>query len=652
MKNIYLFILLLLLSPLTLYSDHNTKVYTVILPKEWKPYYFIDNNGKPAGFSIDLFEAVADEADIKYKYRVVETTKELYPPLKSGEAHILTNLGIAEHRKSFVTFTDLTDTSKLFLYKRFNSEHIKDISDITEVATVKANIANRVLAKNHPELKSKVYPDHYSAIRALLSGEIDAFCYPQPIMQYTLKQAHLEDKITTFYKSLSETKRAMAVSNKNPELIEPLNRGIKKVIESGKYDKIYIKWFGKPKKIELTYTQIVIISTSFVILLLVVLFIIYRNKLLSTQVELQNKVTSIGHIIDKSLNEVFIFNSSDYKFTYLNHGALKNIGYTFDEMQSMTPLDIKPEYTYETFEKLIEPLYKEDENQVTFETIHKRKDGSLYPIEANLQLMEIDNTKQFVAIILDVTQRKKYEHQMLVQSRLAQMGELITMIAHQWRQPLGSIAANIGDLKIKQALDKYDKEHYENKIDNISDLTQHLSNTITDFRDFFKEDKEEVNVKLEEIVAGSLSISDAMLNSKSIKVTTQFLCNEEILTYKNELKQVVLNLLKNAEDAIVDRKIKNGEINIKTYKYNDKFNIEVKDNAGGIKEDIIDKIFEPYFTTKDILNGTGLGLYMSKQIIEEHCKGRIFAENSDIGAVFRIVLFKNTSRLSKNTPLI
>ena len=634
MKNIYLFILLLLLSPLTLYSDHSTKVYTVILPKEWKPYYFVDKNGKPAGFSIDLFEAVADEADIKYKYRVVETTKELYPPLKSGEAHILTNLGIAEHRKSFVTFTDLTDTSKLFLYKRFNSEHIKDISDITEVATVKANIANRVLAKNHPELKSKVYPDHYSAIRALLSGEIDAFCYPQPIMQYTLKQAHLEDKITTFYKSLSETKRAMAVSNKNPELIEPLNRGIKKVIESGKYDKIYIKWFGKPKKIELTYTQIVIISTSFVILLLVVLFIIYRNKLLSTQVELQNKVTSIGHIIDKSLNEVFIFNSSDYKFTYLNHGALKNIGYTFDEMQSMTPLDIKPEYTYETFEKLIEPLYKEDENQVTFETIHKRKDGSLYPIEANLQLMEIDNTKQFVAIILDVTQRKKYEHQMLVQSRLAQMGELITMIAHQWRQPLSVISMGANNIVADIELDSIDENTIKNGAKNIAAKTKELSNTIDNFSNLYNQSEKPKAIKLEALIEKSLNIIEQSFIDNNINITKEYSSDEEIKLNVSDIMQVILNILKNAQESFQERETKNPNIIIRT----ENRTISICNNGKGISENIVDKIFEPYFSTKDEKNAVGLGLYMSKNIVENNHNGKLSVKNIDDGVCFIIEL--------------
>ena len=180
-------IFVILFASFPLLANVEGKVYTVILPKDWKPYYYVDDDGKPTGFAIDLFEAVAKEEGIRYEYRVVETTKELYPPLKSGEAHILTNLGIAEHRKSFVTFTNLTDTSKLFFYKRFNSEHINDIADIKEVATVKANIANRVLAKDYPDLKLKVYPDHYSAIRALLTGEIDVFCYPQPIMQYTLK---------------------------------------------------------------------------------------------------------------------------------------------------------------------------------------------------------------------------------------------------------------------------------------------------------------------------------------------------------------------------------------------------------------------------------------------------------------------------------
>ena len=116
--------------------------------------------------------------------------------------------------------------------------------------------------------------------------------------------------------------------------------------------------------------------------------------------------------------------------------------------------------------------------------------------------------------------------------------------------------------------------------------------------------------------------------------------HERFISYPNELKQLILNLIKNAEDALIEKQIENPYIKISTYKENDKFILEVSDNAGGIEEGIMDKIFDPYFSTKTQKEGTGLGLYMSKTIIEEHCGGELSATNIEDGALFRITLYK------------
>ena len=117
-------------------------------------------------------------------------------------------------------------------------------------------------------------------------------------------------------------------------------------------------------------------------------------------------------------------------------------------------------------------------------------------------------------------------------------------------------------------------------------------------------------------------------------------CHDTFITYPNELKQVILNLIKNAEDVPLENKIENPYIKISSYKEDDKYILEVSDNAGGVPEDVIDKIFDPYFSTKTKKDGTGLGLYMSKTIIEDHCGGELSVSNSKDGAVFKIVLHR------------
>ena len=236
----------------------------------------------------------------------------------------------------------------------------------------------------------------------------------------------------------------------------------------------------------------------------------------------------------------------------------------------------------------------------------------------------------------EVAKNREKDRQMLHQSRLAQMGEMISMIAHQWRQPLAAISSTASTLSLDIMMDNYKKEFFEEQINNISNYSQHLSSTIDDFRDFFKNNKEKSKTTLEKVVQSTLSIIKTSLENKNISLKTNFDCNQTINSYPNELKQVVLNLIKNAEDILIEKEIKDPLILIQTFKKDGYCYLRVEDNAGGIPKDIIEKVFDPYFTTKEKRDGTGLGLYMSKTITEDHCKGELNVYNGSLGAVFEI----------------
>ena len=238
----------------------------------------------------------------------------------------------------------------------------------------------------------------------------------------------------------------------------------------------------------------------------------------------------------------------------------------------------------------------------------------------------------------EVSRNRETEQQMLHQSRLAQMGEMISMIAHQWRQPLSAISATAIDLSMKLMLERYDRELFKTKIANISEFAQHLSKTIDDFRDFYKSNKEKRSIAVTELFTGALNIIGISLQNQGIELETDFASEAELYTYPNELKQVTLNLIKNAEDVLLEKKMPAPCISLRTYEADGEACLEVRDNGGGIPEDVIGRIFEPYFTTKENANGTGLGLYMSKIIVEEHCGGRLRAENVEGGARFTVAI--------------
>jgi len=240
-------------------------------------------------------------------------------------------------------------------------------------------------------------------------------------------------------------------------------------------------------------------------------------------------------------------------------------------------------------------------------------------------------------IAKEVGDNRQKDIQLIEQSRLAQMGEMLSMIAHQWRQPLAAISSAANSMGVKIALDKYKKEFFEDKISNIVNYSTHLSQTIDDFRKFTLCDtKLKENSTLEEITNSSLTIVSDALKSRGISLQTEYSCNEHVFTYANELKQVVLNFIKNAEDVLREKNVENPTIFIKTYKTDSAYFLSVSDNGGGINETILPKIFDPYFSTKDKKTGTGLGLYMSKTIVEEHCGWKLNAYNNEDGAVFEI----------------
>jgi signal transduction histidine kinase len=233
----------------------------------------------------------------------------------------------------------------------------------------------------------------------------------------------------------------------------------------------------------------------------------------------------------------------------------------------------------------------------------------------------------------EVEKNRIQDQKLIQQSKMALMGELISMIAHQWRQPLNIISLNTVKLETKALLeDNISNEEVCSITSEINKQSQYLSDTIDDFRHFYKPNKERVSTTLQDIVLRSLSIIKASILDLGIEIVEEYDSKESLEIFDNEMVQVVLNILKNAQDTFEKNYTKNPYINIITKDRT----ISICDNGGGISEDIKDKIFEPYFSTKNEKSATGLGLYMSKTIVEKHHTGILRVENKSKGACFII----------------
>lgn len=303
---------------------------------------------------------------------------------------------------------------------------------------------------------------------------------------------------------------------------------------------------------------------------------------------------------------------------------------------------------YKTKEKEITIVIMFDLSEIK-EKSNKLKIANGEIILKQQELYELNQTlenKIQLAVEENLLKDKLLQQQM----RLAQMGELISMIAHQWRQPLASIASTTIAMRLKLDLQKHDlntpigrdkfiKYIYE-QVGDIEKFSQLLNQTIDDFRNFYKPNKKLNLINIKEVIQKALDIIEiSIANNAQITIVKDYRSNKKIYMHQNEIMQVILNILKNAEDNFREKNIQNKIITITTEDIANGIKLDICDNGGGICDDYIDKIFEPYFSTKSEQEGTGLGLYMSKLIICENHKGDIRVTNKNGGACFTIRLY-------------
>ena len=260
--------------------------------------------------------------------------------------------------------------------------------------------------------------------------------------------------------------------------------------------------------------------------------------------------------------------------------------------------------------------------------------------------IRIDRTIQdYTDDIIEYEANKREQDKLIVQqSKMASMGEMLESIAHQWRQPLSVITTASGGIKVQQEYGILDDKKLFDSCDNITKSAEHLSDTINDFRNFFKEDKIKKDFNIKDIFHKTLSLLISKFKNKEISII-ETIDDININGFGNELVQVFMNILNNARDELEIEEIKR-LIFIDIHKINDEVIVKIKDNAGGIPKDILPKIFDAHFTTKEERNGTGIGLYMTKKIIEDSFKGTIKANNIEFeyegdkytGAEFKITL--------------
>lgn len=352
---------------------------------------------------------------------------------------------------------------------------------------------------------------------------------------------------------------------------------------------------------------------------------------LTEEKRVQERETEIGRILDSSLDEIYIFDAESLRFIQVNKGARENNGYTLEEFRELSPLNLKTELTEAQLRKLLEPLRTGEQEQVVFETVHQRKDGSLYSVEIHLQLSYYDSHRAFVAIALDTTQRKATEKVLLQSERLAAIGEVVSGVAHESRNALQRIQANVEMAQI-DAEGNDDVMYYLAKIENASNDLQLLLEEVRNYAAPLSLDRE---------LASVASVwRSAWSNVASLRESRDVTLNEEICTPETKcdidpfrMEQVFRNLFENSLAACPDPV----QIEIGCYRIDgeDALRVHFRDNGPGLDPEQRANVFDAFYTTKK--GGTGLGMAITKRILEAH-GGSISVAAGACGAEFVIVL--------------
>jgi signal transduction histidine kinase len=260
--------------------------------------------------------------------------------------------------------------------------------------------------------------------------------------------------------------------------------------------------------------------------------------------------------------------------------------------------------------------------------------------EKTKKLTEINSYLE-IKVKKEVENSRKKDMLLYQQAKLASLGEMLNNIAHQWRQPLGALSMIIQSFQSKMEVGKLTYSMVQEKVKDAMYLSKNMSNTLEDFQNFFNPNKDKTYFLISECINHTLELTKYLIDKENIEMNIEIQDDMKVYSFYNELSHVVLNLISNSKDALMDKDYKK-IIKIQIKKSNENIKINIIDNGGGINDEILPKIFDPYYTTKHKSAGTGIGLYMSKQIIEKHMCGIIKATN---------IYYKINSKNSENCTL-
>lgn len=654
-------------------ENHVVKVKVAQVP----PYQF--RSAPPSGISVDYIKIIAEKTGINIQFDTSpDTWSETLQRLKdnNGLDMVLTITPTAE-REKYIEFTDTYLTAPWVIFNREHDSFIRGISDLygKTVAAVKGYTIQARLEKEYPNINLLILNNTLDALGAVSTKKADAFIGNLTLGTFLINHHDFGNLKVAAPTPFGNHNQAMGVRKDWPELVSIINKTLRTMTLT-EHSVIFNEWISENHEGELKWDDVIewVKRSIFVVLMIIIFIIYYSYRKLQKEIRERKKNEIIVEKFFEQPMNIHLILELDGTIRRINNGWMTILGYSKDEVAGKYIFDfIHPddiEITQKEMVKLGQGVMT-----ASFENRYRHKNGSYRLFVWSAIASKEDHL--VYAVASDITEKKKYEldlkeinehlRQKVIEEveknnkkekllfehkRFADMGRMINAIAHQWRQPLNNISLVSQMMEEIDNGDEFDFDKNE-LYSQHRNIVEYMSKTIDNFRNYFSRDNEKHNFSIVDEIQSTLSLVDVQFNSHGI--ATSININKWDNTQDNDdsficygspgdFRQVLLNILNNAHDAIVDYKENNpnqyGKIII-TVEYDSIGNhITIENSGDNIPVDILVRIFQPYFTTKEEGKGTGIGLYMSRIIIEQEMKGKIYAMNTDSGVAFHILLPK------------
>lgn len=646
------------------------------------PPYTMMEHGQPVGVSVNFLRLIEKKIKIPFEFIYADTLREEFKMAKNKVCDSVPVILTSPQIIPFLVATKPAGKDTLSMVTKIDEPYIFDMKTLKNkkigINKYSVNIIE-FIKLNYPEIDYIM--TEAADLEKIIDDEIYGFIGPSVKMNYlvSIKYKNKLKVMRTLEHSTIEG--SIGVHVDEPILLSILNKAITSVGQLKK-EQIYNKWINIKYKEVVDYT---LLYQSILIAIFIVAIIFYWNIRLRREIKKRKKIEYEKSCILKDLQQItndsieFIADlpigiiSSDplgKEGSHCNKIFLKMFGWDLKDIDTIDKWfnNAYPDAKYRAEvirvweEKVNEAKRQNRPYSTPMEVKVTCKDGNTKWCQVRYY-----KRKQFIVsgIFVDISERKKIENQlfelnssleekvkfeirknkkhqliMMEQTKLAQMGEMIGNIAHQWRQPLAQVNSSILIIDTVLKKNSLQNDLIDLKLLEIEELTQYMSNTIDNFQNFFNQDKEKTLFNLRETIIKSIDIIQGTLSSNFTKIEINIDELFESKGYPLELQQVLVVILSNANDALKLREVKKPKIIIDIEYLVDTYIISISDNAGGVKTKKLEQIFEPYYTTKHQSQGKGIGLYMAKMIIEEGMKGKLTLENKKNGACFKINILK------------